>query len=325
MQNTSESPSFLKTALAWSGSVTPKILPRLGAVLLYSAGVTYLLGLFPHVTISITPFEYGGAVLGLLLITRVNAGVDRWWEARKIWGSIVNQSRNLAQMAYSYSSPSGHDIACQLVKWVAAMPYAMRSHLRGEREIGAIQRLLGPKEADKVMAADHMPYYISHRIIHMLKQLRKEGLDDFAFHQAERERAILINDIGASERILKTPIPFVIAINVRRFILTFLLLLPLALAENIGWLTPFIVLITAYPMLSLDEIGIELQNPFSSSNLSPLPLTSICETIETNLIAMLKYGHDMPLPKVQSSDDRPTLTATLGTELRNPTNSLENH
>ena len=91
--------------------------------------------------------------------------------------------------------------------------------------------------------------------------------------QVDRERAALIDHIGACERILKTPLPLVYAIKIRRFIALFLLTLPFALLHRINgdWLVPFITMMVAYPLMSLDQIGIELQNPFSKANLSHLP------------------------------------------------------
>lgn len=80
--------------------------------------------------------------------------------------------------------------------------------------------------------------------------------------------------------------PFVLAIKTRRFILLFLLLLPLALIERVDWLTPLVVALAAYPLFSLDEIGAELQNPFSPRNLSHLPLVGICNTIEGNVLSL---------------------------------------
>ena len=99
-------------------------------------------------------------------------------------------------------------------------------------------------------------------------------MDRFAFVQIDKERASLIDHIGACERILKTPLPMVYAIKIRRFIALFLLTLPFALLNRINgdWLVPFITMMVAYPLVSLDQIGIELQNPFCVDNLSHLPL-----------------------------------------------------
>ena len=104
-----------------------------------------------------------------------------------------------------------------------------------------------------------MPTYVGAKIAELLSMLRQKGLDNFAFQRAERERALLIDAIGACERIRNTPIPLSIAIIVRRFILLFLLLLPLGLVDRVVWLTPIVVALAAYPLFNLDEIGAELQ------------------------------------------------------------------
>lgn len=283
--NQGEQKNFMKTALSWAGSVTPKVLPRVAVASIYSLVVVYLAKLFPQFSIPITPFEYSGAVLGLLLVLRVNQGIDRWWEARKIWGSIVNQSRNLAIIGYEYT-PKKSELTARFLKWVAAWPHIMRESLRKEKNLKEVESLLGVEDTKRVREASHMPTYTGAKIARLIAELRSQGLDDFAFQRAERERAILIDDIGACERIRNTPMPYVLAIKTRRFIFLFLLLLPLALIDRAEWLTPLVVALASYPLFSLDEIGAELQNPFSPRNLSHLPLSGICDTIEANVLSL---------------------------------------
>lgn len=283
--NQGESKNFIRTVLAWTGSVSPRVLPRVLIATIYSATVIACVQLFPQLQVSITPFEYSGAVLGLLLVLRVNAGHERWWEARKIWGSIVNQSRNLGIIGYAYSSAS-IDVKQRYLTWVAAWPHVMRESLRKKTTLLEVSQLLGAHEATKVRKSQHMPTYVGLRIAYLLRELRAFGLDDFAFQRAERERALLIDAIGACERIRNTPFPFVLAVKTRRFIFLFLLLLPLALAERLEWFAPLVVALTSYPLFALDEIGAELQNPFSPRNLSHLPLSSICDTIQANVLSL---------------------------------------
>lgn len=283
--NQGEAKHFLRTALAWTGSVTPRVLPRVAATALYATVIVYISKLLPEFSMEITPFEYSGAVLGLLLVLRMNAGIDRWWEARKIWGSIVNQSRNLAIIGYEYT-PKKDEVTSRFLRWVAAWPHVMCESLRRETKLSDTEKLLGAEETQRIRSAQHMPTYVGAKIARLLSELRKQGLDDFSFQRAERERAILIDDIGACERIRNTPIPFVLAIKTRRFILLFLLLLPMALVGRVDWLTPLVVALAAYPLFSLDEIGAELQNPFSPRNLSHLPLVGICNTIEGNVLSL---------------------------------------
>lgn len=285
--NMPESKSFLGTALAWQGSVTPRVLPRFAIAALYALAICYIEPFFPGFSLSITPFEYSGAVLALLLVLRVNAGHDRWWEARKIWGAIVNQSRNLALVTYGYGDKAD-ETRLTLLKWIAAWPHVMRESLRNERNLKEVSGLLGETEASKIREAENMSMYVAIKIIFFLQLIKKQGMDSFAFLRAETERSQLIDAIGACERIRNTRMPFVLAIKTRRFILLFLLLLPFALVDRIGWLTPLVVALASYPLFSLDEIGAELQNPFSPRNLSHLPLDQICRAISNNVMGLAK-------------------------------------
>ena len=287
LENHPESKSFIATAFAWNGSVTPRVLPRVAVAAAY-AGLVYAGSLFaPTFSVPVTPFEYSGAVLALILVMRVNAGHDRWWEARKIWGAIVNQSRNLSLVIYGYSESKDENVVSGL-KWVAAWPHVMRESLRNEKSLVEVSELVGEQEAERLRNAENMSMYVGVKITETLSKLRQQGLDSFAFLRAETERSQLIDAIGACERIRNTRMPLVLAIKTRRFILLFLLLLPLSLVDRAGLLTPLIVALAAYPLFSLDEIGAELQNPFSSRNLSHLPLDGICRTIAGNVMGLLK-------------------------------------
>jgi putative membrane protein len=136
-----------------------------------------------------------------------------------------------------------------------------------------------------------MPSYVAFQLAGLLRQACEAyNMDRFAFMQIDRERASLIDHVGACERILKTPLPLVYSIKIRRFIALFLLTVPFALLHRVStdWIVPLITMLVAYPLISLDQIGIELQNPFSRKNLSHLPIGEISTTIETNLQGLLQ-------------------------------------
>jgi putative membrane protein len=124
----------------------------------------------------------------------------------------------------------------------------------------------------------------------LLEQARsRQQFDSLILLQFEKLRAALIDSIGGNERILKTPMPLVYVIKTRRFILTYLVLLPFSLIDEAQMMSPFIAALVAYPLLSLDRIGVELQNPFSKKSLSHLPLDAICEGIKANAIALKRW------------------------------------
>lgn len=289
---------FWRQAFTVQGSVTPLVIPYVfafGVIATVVCGMAWLVERICQIKIGleIAPFEIAGAALGLLLILRTNAGYDRWWEARKLWGGIVNQSRNVVISALSYG-PADNAWREKFVKWVAVFPHVARCSLRGEQLSPEVTALVGSDGAARIAASAHMPSFVALTLADLLRDAcDRYGMDRFAFMQVDKERAALIDHIGACERILKTPLPLVYAIKIRRFIALFLLTVPFALLHRINgdWLIPLITMLVAYPLISLDQIGIELQNPFAKANLSHLPLGDISATIEKNLVGLLQAKH----------------------------------
>lgn len=216
------------------------------------------------------------------------AGNDRWWEARTLWGGIVNQSRNLVIAALAYTSADA-GWARAMVGWVSAFGVASKHLLRGEQaKLDDIQYFMSQEQARELQAAQHGPNYCAAQIAVLLHSALRSGqLPGFAFLHLEQERSKLVDYVGGCERILKTPVADVFEINLRRIVLAFLLLLPFGTTAAAGWFTPLVQLLVAYFYLSLDQIGREFQNPFGKNQLSYLPLDAICTGIQANLQALL--------------------------------------
>lgn len=286
---------FWREAFDLAGSVTPHVIP---VVLIFGLAATVICGISwlaermfeLRISLAIAPFEFAGAALGLMLVLRTNAGYDRWWEARKLWGGIVNQSRNLVISATAYG-PTDSEWREKIVRWAAVFPHVARLSLRGELPSTEVANLVGSEDARRIASAGHMPSFVAATLGDLLHEARETlKMDGFAFMQVDRERALLIDHIGACERIAKTPLPRAYSIEIRCFIATFLFMLPfsfLHLLDN-DWLVPFITMLVAYPLLALDQIGVELENPFSTSNLSHLPLDDISANIERDVLSVLR-------------------------------------
>ncbi len=287
--NRHEYAGFLKNALAINGSVTPKVFKKVLFMIGYSSLISCVNYFVPSIALPMGPFEYAGLMMGLILVFRVNAGYDRWWEARKIWGNVVNQSRNLAIIASNYPTTKSTNWTIKLTNYIAALPYLMKNNLREDASIDEIKHLVDAPLLAILEQSQHKPNALSSIIAHELNKARLSNeLDSFSFLQAEEKRALILDGQGACERILKTPMPFVMAIKSRRFIFSFLLVLPFALVNISLWISPAITGIVAYALFALDQIGIELQNPFSEDRLSHLPLNDICEAIEKNIVEIQK-------------------------------------
>ncbi|MHB1423370.1 MAG: bestrophin family protein [Gemmataceae bacterium] len=249
---------------------------------------------YPELTLEVGPHEIAGALLGLLLVLRTNAGYERWWEARKLWGGIVNQSRNLSLLGLAHG-PADARWREQFIRWTAAFAWSAKARLRGEAIVPELVALLGAKEAIRVQSAEHMPSYVALRIDELLRQACQEenGMDRFAFLQAQRERAGLIDHLGGCERIRSTPLASTYSVTIRRFILVYLATLPFALLHKFEkeWMVPVATIFIAYPVLLLDQLGIELQQPFAKRRINHLPLDEICGNIEKNLLNLLEISN----------------------------------
>jgi putative membrane protein len=282
--NQYEYPNFMDCALAIDGSVTPRVWKKVLAAFIYASLISLLSIFIPSLALPISPFEYAGVIMGLILVFRVNAGYDRWWEARKLWGTVVNCSRNLAIIMFQYIRTSNRNEINYSLGLIVAMPYLMKNALRGLTSTDEVKHLLDDETYGQLQEWQHKPNFISSKLAELLSQMQEDGkLNQFSFLKAEELRETILDCQGACERILKTPMPFVMAIKSRRFILLFLLILPVALVDYSVYINPIIVTLVAYALFSLDQIGVELQNPFSIDNLSHLPLNDICNTIEKNI------------------------------------------
>jgi putative membrane protein len=298
---------FWVEAFSWRGSASARVLPTALVFGLF-ATLIYLVNARGGVDLAIEvgPHEVAGVLLSLMLVTRTTAGYERWWEARKLWGGIVNQARNLALIALAHG-PADHRWREQIVRWIDAFPYAAKARLRGEKDIPEVVALLGEEEAARVRAAEHMPFYVALRIDRLLREAHEHhGMDHFAFLQAERERCGLIDSLGGCERIQNTPLATVYSITIRRFILLYLATIPFALLHKFqwggDWLCPVVTFLLAYPVLTMDLLGVELQRPFSTRSLNHLPLNDICHAIEKNLLTLLEQMDGHPHAEIPPTD-----------------------
>ena len=192
----------------------------------------------------------------------------------------------------------------QVVRWTAAFPHATRLDLRDQRQSTSLDSLLGEEAVESLLRCHHLPNAVARHLGTLLRDaLDNHGMSPFAYHQAETQRATLIDHMGACERIRSTPLPLAYRIEIRRFLVLFLTTLPFAILEEAGWFTPLAVMLVAAPVLALDKIGTELQFPFTTTSLNHLPLDQLCLKIETNLLALLDEEDPLLPARVWNSTD----------------------
>lgn len=289
-----EEPSFWRSAAALDGAITALVFRDVLIFGLAAVGWVFLYNIMPSLHLQVGPVEIAGGAMGLMLVFRSNAGYERWWEGRKLWGQITNAVRKLVQAGMAYG-PASVEWRATWVRWCACFPHACRMALRNSRDPSPFAKLVGPQEAQRICAAVHMPSYVAYRLGVQLSAAARDGhLSPSAQITMEAARGELVDAIGGCERIASTPLPRVYIFKFRRFIAVYLLCLPAALVGRVGWATPFLTMLVAYPTLGLDRIAQELQAPFSRGRINHLPLTSICQAIESNALGLLNQADSMP-------------------------------
>lgn len=271
------------------GSLVREIMGRVTLCVAWSAivFVLYQYGppVFRHLSMAETAHGMIGPALGLLLVFRTNSSYDRFWEGRKQWGGIVNETRNLARQAETWLSADA-ELANSVIRWTSAFAFATMNRLRGSNSIGAARQGLPAGDVSMIEKSGHVPLAVARRLTSLLSEAQRRGLID-AIHLRSLDLNIqaLVDYCGACERIRSTPAPFGYVVHLRRALFLYCLTLPLALVKNYGWETIPVTLGISYIMFGIEEIGVEIENPFEQM-INDLPLESICATVDGDLSAM---------------------------------------
>ena len=281
------------------GSMVREILGRVVACVAWSALVVWAYKAGYRVAIPSTLHTLVGLALGMLLVFRTNASYDRFWEGRKLWGGIVNESRNLIRSAQSWFGGDA-ELVRELAVWTAAFPVASMHYLRGVLlDLAKAVPEIPGDQALAVQAAEHPPLAIAARMTACLTEATRRGLiSDVARVSIEQNITLLVDYHGGCERIRKTPLPFAYVVHLRRALVLYCFTLPFALVETFGWTTVLDTLLVAYVYFGIEEIGVEIEGPFGFDD-NDLPLEAICETIRHNVFELA--GIAVPEPREQIS------------------------
>ncbi|KXX72241.1 bestrophin family protein [Flammeovirga sp. SJP92] len=221
-----------------------------------------------------------GAILGILLVFRNNTAYDRWWEARKVLGGLVNTSRNYALQVHSMLSDS--DEKKDLMKLIASFPYVLKEHLRDGVVFSEIE-FVGEKLLNELKRWDHVPNAVNSYIQEKLKiALNRGDITDFQFLKLIENSDELIDIMGKCERIKNTPMPESHTFLLRLYIWVYAIIIPFGLIDTLGWWTILAVVMVYYVAMSIVTISEEIEEPFGTDP-NDLPTDKIAQNIYNNI------------------------------------------
>jgi ion channel-forming bestrophin family protein len=246
-----------------------------------------------------------GTVLSLLLAFKSNQAYDRWWEARIIWGAIVNDSRSLIRqllvfIADPYVSVKVLNFQERFTQRQIAWCYSLGQSLRNQSPTMGLEKYLTEEELAFVSEHDNVPNAILLLHGRDLKYAMEAGWIN-KFQQVDMDETLskLCDAMGKCERIKNTVFPTTFSLYIHFTLFFFVLLLPFALIDIFGVLEIPMVIAIATTFFLIEKMTIHLQDPFENRP-TDTPVTSIARNIERNLNQML---HGKRLPEKFTSAD----------------------
>lgn len=248
----------------------------------------------PPMPIAIPAFL--GTAISVILSFKLNQSYDRWWEARKIWGSIVNDSRNLVLQLQNFVKPGNEKIVKAITFRQIAWCFALGRSLRELNPIQDLEKYLTTHEIDQIQAHRNKPLAIIQLNVKDLAALKQnEQIDVFSLMQINTTLVNLTNSMGMAERIKSTVFPATYKLFLHGFIYLFVITLSISLSDISGYFEiPLLILISSAFFL-LERTATHLQDPFSNKP-TDTAMTAIALTIETNL-KQLMNEKEIPQPQ----------------------------
>ena len=229
-----------------------------------------------------------GFAISMLLVFRTNTAYDRWWEGRKLWGALVNNSRNLSLKLASILKEDDKTNRTFFSSSISFYAYSLMNHLQQESTKTA---LFDEDDHGHLLSAidqgKHIPNQVAAQLFKRVHALHKQGKisgDELIVLNAELQS---FTDIcGACERIKNTPIPFSYSVFIKKFIFFYVMTLPFGFVFSMGYYVIPVVTFVFYVLASLELVAEEIEDPFGI-DANDLPMEKIAHNIKKHVQELL--------------------------------------
>ena len=270
-----------------------KIKVELVVVSIYAIGIVILHDVIhlDHMSIPLGIPALLGTTISLILGFRISQSYDRWWEARKIWGAIVNDSRTLIRQVMTFMNTGNPEEDQKtyedFVNAQVGFCFSLAKSLRGLDPLDRLRKNFTESEWKAISRESNVPNAILKLHAMRLKMaIDRDVVTGFETIQIDSTIARLTDHMGKAERIKSTIFPVTYTILVEFLLYLFVMLLPLGLTEYFGYLVAPLLILICVPFFLLEKTAINLQNPFNN-NKTDTPMITISKTIEMNLNQMI--------------------------------------
>ena len=261
-------------------------------LLLWDIVVTadFMLFLERKISLPSMPLTLLASALVVLTSFRNSSAYNRWWEARTLWGALVNNSRSFARQVLTLIEDDGYinPVKAVLLRRHVAYVKCLSAHLKGGSCGEEVRSLITREEYSRRHDTNNFPNDVLNASAALLAKEYEAGrLDSIRLARIESTLVEISNCQGGMERIANTPLPYPYVAFPRLFISLFCVILPIGLVETLGWFTPLASTGVGFMLLAIEKIGTDLQSPFKASE-HEIQMTALCDNIERNLDSMLR-------------------------------------
>jgi ion channel-forming bestrophin family protein len=265
-----------------------QLFPMIVIIGLYAAGIAWLEVSFfklsegSHVRNISLMHGLLGFVISMLLVFRTNTAYDRWWEGRRLWGSLINVSRNLSTKLAAIFADQPEQ-CLYFGRMIPAFSFALRNHLRAEHTRLAMFDTDELAHEFKIDYTKHVPNQIVLLIQQRITQLHtQQVISDAQLWSIQTDINQFLDICGACERIKNTPIPFSYSAFLKKFIFIYVITLPFGYVFSLGYYVVPVVAFIFYVLASLELIAEEIEEPFGG-DANDLPMERMAQTILSNV------------------------------------------
>lgn len=252
---------------------------------------------FVNFDVPISLGAFLGTAISLIISFKLSQSYGRWWEARKIWGAIVNDSRTLTMQLQNFSRQENKELVEKMAYRQIAWCYALSQNLRKQDPLANLNNFLSGDEINGLQQHKNVPLKLLENHSNDLRKLHDQKVvNDFQQIQIDQTLVRLCASMGKTERIKNTAFPKTYRLTLRLFVYIFLVTLSLALTELDGFVEIPLLVVISIPFFLLERIAFNIQDPFENRP-TDTAMTSISRTIEIN-IKQLINKKDIPEPMV---------------------------
>ncbi len=240
-----------------------------------------------RIALNVQIFSLLGVILSIFLVFRTNTAYDRWWEGRKQWGALVNNTRNLAVYVHAMFPKQDQEVRRYFAKQISNFCIALVDHLRDGVKLDKLI-YLSDDEKEVYQTKGHIPNYIAYEIFNRMAEAhRNQEITEGDYINIKDNHQALLDILGVCERIRRTPVPFSYAVYLKIYITAYAIMLPFALVTAFGWATIPLVMFIFFSLIGVELLGEEIEDPFGL-DCNDLPTGDIAHTIKTNVFEILE-------------------------------------